>query len=354
MMDPLVREERENTRRGQRMEDRKAQILHEKTRLIGVDTQALKQQTIQRAERERIDLERDMYYDAMSNSHARNLSEMEALRQKQVRESNVQVNRFRAQQEEEQRRDDMIKARAAESYKYQDTAFLKFRGEDPLIDQRVKAQQAQQMDWLSSQVQDLERREQQEQQFHAEYAQLNSETAMQRGALEAEDLANRKNLNRQNLRYNQQLSLEVSAENQRERMKDEARGQAEVNATMNGDLLNERVLNSQREGFKGFTKAQRDAVLAEQQRQVAALREKQRGEAAWDKGWEDDSERIRRELVKKDRAKMQAATQRKIQLRKEQERQRAEKTRHYDYLDNVVYTNPAQPSYFEQFGQSAR
>jgi len=354
MMDPLAREARENQRRGQRMEDRKANILHEKTRIIGVDTQALQQQTLERAERERIDLERDMYYDAMGNSYARNQSEMESLRQTQVKEKQVQVNRFRAQQEEDKRRAAMIEARGSESYKHQDTNFLKFRGEDLLMRDRVKAQQAQQMDWLASQVGELQQREQQKQQFDAEYTQLNTDTAMLREMQENQQTANRSALAAENYRYNRQLAVETSAEKQRERMKDEARSQAEVNQTCNGDLLNERVHNSQRDGFRGFTKAQREAVLAEQQRQVAALRAKQAEEASWEKGWQDDSERVRRELVKKDRAKMQAATQRKIQVRKEQELQRAEKQRHYDYLDNVVYTNPVQESYFGQFGQSAR
>jgi len=354
MMDPLERQARETQRYSQRMEERKPRILHAKTRIIGVDTQSLGQQTRERQERERIELERDMYYDAMSNGHARTLTEMESLRQKQVRQKNVEVNRFREQQEDDRRRNDMIKARIADNYKLEETNFLKFRGEDAGIHNRVKAQQNQQMDWLSHQVSNLQVREDDQRQYEADIARYNSQVHEALCQQEAEAARRRLALAKEGLRYNQQLAIQVAAGKDRERMKEEARSQAEVNATMNGDLLNERVLNSQRDGFKGFTPEQRSAVLAEQQRQVEALRQKRKDEAAWEKGWQDDAESVRREMVKKDRAKMAAATQRNVQYRKTQEDQAGEKQRVYDYLDNVVYTNPVKESYFQQWGQSAR
>jgi hypothetical protein len=61
------------------------------------------------------------------------------------------------------------------------------------------------------------------------------------------------------------------------------------------------------------------------------------------------------------RARMIADRQKQVYARQETKnvattrlQQAKERTLRLDYLDNVVYTNPAQPAYFDQFGTSCR
>ena len=99
-LDPLAREAREIERRRERLNERTRRVLHPKTRLIGIDTQALQQQVTEKQDRERLELERDLFYDANVVQQARSVTEMEAQRQRTARKEREELNFYRKAQNE--------------------------------------------------------------------------------------------------------------------------------------------------------------------------------------------------------------------------------------------------------------
>jgi len=99
-MDPLAREAREIELRRGRLNERTRRVLHAKTRLIGVDTQALAQQVAEKQDRERQELERDFHHDSVTIAHARAVSEQEGLRQREVKQSLAELTAYRKAQAE--------------------------------------------------------------------------------------------------------------------------------------------------------------------------------------------------------------------------------------------------------------
>lgn len=354
MMDPLEREAQEVARRRQRLEDRKPRVLHQKTRLIGIDTQALDYQVNEKQDRMRCEMERDVYFDSMTNKHAKMLVEQESIYQMETKARMQDLNRFRAEQQKQQERNAAAIAASAEDYKNDKTTFLQFRGVDGGAADRRSRQQAQQMDWLNQQVDQKIAKEQSEFNTIAQDEQEQRRILEFRGEQEAMQEADRRNQAVMNNRMNQSLALEKNQREARAARKQASLDQAEIKATLSSDFMTETRTDGQRETFKGFTKAQRAAILEEQARQVTALQERQAAASDEQQKYENDCEAVRRSLVIAERKKQASRRMAAVQLRQEHELQRNEKNMRYDYLDNVVYTNPVDDSFFQQFGQSVR
>lgn len=353
MEDPLVRQAREDERRAARLEARKPRVLHAKTRLMGIDVEALDQQTAEKADMTRLDMERDLYFDRMRIGHNDALTKMENMRQQEERERAREMDRFRQQQEREKIRDKMVADSIADSYKNEETTFLRFKGEDPMKYERTLFQKQQQMDWLNQQVEDLQGRKSRTRLEDAQYTAHMAQITELRRQMEEEAEAQRRALAAQNNKMNQGLAVDKRASLERDRRNDEELARAEIEAQLASEFMNENQVHG-KSNFKGFSSAQRDAILEEQARQVAALRERKAREASKEAQFNQDSEHVRRMLVIADRQKMNNRTKQNVALRQEQERQKRDNQVRYDYLDNVVYTNPVKESFFEQFGQSAR
>jgi len=101
--DPLAREQREIQGRRARDEQRKPRYLHAKTRLFGVDTMALDQQVLEKQEKERLDMERELYYDDLNSTFSRALSEQDVIRAQAKRQQQMELNEFRKAQEREKK-----------------------------------------------------------------------------------------------------------------------------------------------------------------------------------------------------------------------------------------------------------
>jgi len=119
--------------------------------------------------------------------------------------------------------------------------------------------------------------------------------------------------------------------------------------------LNEAVLvRGGSSNFKGFSTEQRQHILDEQKAQMDDLRARRNQEQKEEADYATQQEDIRRAMLRADREK---AAYRKEQLKNlsaERQGQAQEKTMRYDYLDNVVYTNPPEDTFFGQFGKSCR
>lgn len=302
----------------------------------------------------RQDMERDMYFERMRTNQMQTLTQMEGERQTEQRQRAVEVDRFRQQQQKQKERDRMIQDQVADAYKYDETTFLRFRGEDPLSHERNRAQKQQQLDWLTEQINDLSAKQYRERADEAAYAAQTAQLTALRKQMEEEAESQRRTTALQDVHRNQHLAMEKRATLERDRRNDEYLSQQEVDGALGSNFMNETRSDVQRETFKGFTSAQRDAILEEQSRQVAALRQRKAAEANREAKAHNDAEKVRRAMVIAERQKMNQRTVAKHELRREHERQHKQKEIQYDYLDNVVYTNPPKEEFFAQFGQSAR
>jgi hypothetical protein len=354
-MDPLERERQEIERRRQRCNERAKRLLHAKTRLIGVDTLALSQQVSEKQERERLDLERNLYYDDLNVTHGKMITDQQTIRERERRRKAEELNFFRKEQEKEKRRRDLLDESALRNFQDMDTAFLKFQGEDLDKANRVKAQQMQQQDWLAQQINQLAASELQNRQDEEDYDATQERIRQIQEEQEA-TARDRKACERARLNeFNRQQGAYKKAERARAAQVTQQLDDMELSSQINSKFLNEGV--SARAGtasFKGFSTAQRQRIIDEQQLQQEELRARSLRDQKEERDYAQQQEEIRRAMVKADREREARRQQATLNLAKEREMQAKEKTLRYDYLDNVVYTNPVQESFFDQFGRGCR
>jgi hypothetical protein len=94
--------------------------------------------------------------------------------------------------------------------------------------------------------------------------------------------------------------------------------------------------------------------LDEQKAQMDAKRVVRAQEDDDEAQYHQMQEDVRRARMIADRQKQVYARQEVKNVATTRLQQAKERTLRYDYLDNVVYTNPADESYFDQFGTSCR
>lgn len=354
-MDPLAREAREIERRRARLNERTRRVLHAKTRLIGVDTQALAQQVAEKQDRERLELERDFYHDSTAISHARAVSEQEAERQRQVKQNLAELNSFRKAQAEEKVRKSLLQESGAEALRDMETTFLTFQGEDLGFAARTRQQQLQQQDWLAQQIKELGDKEARERAETQEYEQMHERIAEIQ--LENEEAAkwNKRQEAEQVKEFNRAQAAAKAEKAARLAALEQAADDEELQGQLQSVFLNEGVpQGAGTEYFKGFSTSEHQAILDARNRQIEENKRRRQQEQKENESYDDQQERIRRAMILADRERQANKTQALSNLANERKVQAKEKTIRYDYLDQVVYPNEVTEPFFEQFGQSCR
>lgn len=361
-LDPLEREKREIERRRQRLDDRKTRILHAKTRVMGVDVDALNEQVKERQERERLEVEREMYHDALSAHHSKILSGMEEERKVKERLSKEELNFYRSQQSAEKRTREQRQASGWHNMlDSTGSTFLQFTGEDLDKNLRTTAQATQQKDWLAQQLAMQADREARDRQDAADYA-THQAYILQLKKQNEEDKAAQAVAR---LRGVQEYNLQVSAQKRQSAARSSAANQSanndELANTLSSPLLNEVVqpsaLGDHRTipyGFKGFSAARRQEILEAQYDQAQQIAEKRVAQRLEEADYARQSEAVRREMIRADRAREEAERARLVALKDERMHQHKQKTLRDQYHNHVVYTNPVREEYFQQFGTSGR
>lgn len=353
VIDPLEHERSEIERRRGRYNDRTNRILHAKTRLYGIDTLALDQQVKEKQEKERLEMERNVYYDDVSVLHARAVSEQEAQRQLEERKRAEELNFYRKLQEQEKRRKNFVEESGAAQLYDTDTLFLKFQGEDPGHAARTKAQQNQQQDWLAQQIFELSSKEARTRQEEADYDSYQTEILELKRAQEDEAVRVKRRMQEETVEYNKQLSQKQAAERSRSAQLSQALDDMELSNQMNSNFLNEGTKGTSA-NFKGFSTSQRQRILDEQHQQMMEAAGKHERELQEARAYDQQQEDIRRSIVKADRQQQAYKAQALKNLSLERTMQAKEKNLRYDYLDNVVYTGEITEEFFGAFGKSCR
>lgn len=321
----------------------------------------MNEQVRERQERERLEAERELYHDDLTNHHSKVLSSLEEERKMKERIQKEELNFYRQQQANEKRTREQRAASGWDTMTDQNTPFLAFTGEDREKMLRDKAQKEQQKDWLAQQMQLQMDREARERQDEADYATHQQRILEMKLQNEKEQHAAAVARNRATQEYNQQVAAQKANSRMRYSAQQHHANEAEMNATLGSALLNETVppsaLGDHRAipyHFKGFSTQQRQDILDAQARQQEALQQKRIQERLEEKDAAAQAEAIRREMLRIDRQKEEYERQRLLALKDERFHQHKQKTLRDQYYNNVVYTNPVREEFFQQFGTSAR
>jgi len=363
-MDPLERQRIETEKRRLRNIERAKRILHPKTRIMGIDKNALADQVKVKQEAARLESERNSFYDNQAVRHAKIANEHFTKKQNERRKEHQELEFFRVQQINEKR------ARLAAEEKAKNlpelpTPFLDFAGEDPHINERKKLQQAQQKDWLNQQLDSLKAKETNSAQAQADYDAVQLRIYEIKGKLEADAAKVRGQENRKAVLINRQLAMEKQQREDQAKAIAKRQEEYELQQTLNSDLLTETVHPRLQGGskkcsdalpyhFKGFSVNQRQEILDIQQQQLQAINAKRAAEREAEEAFNEQQVNIRRQLMLQERQRQQQKVQERASLESTRRVQQKDHKTRTDYLNNTVYQNPVDPSFFQQFGTSCR
>lgn len=361
----MERESREIERRRARNEDRAARVLHAKTRIMGVDTAAFNAQIAEKRTIQQQEADRAAAADLQMKQHAQAMIQAEQERQRQVRAEKEHLDAYRLIQAKERRVQAILEHNEAETkHKDPSTTFLDFKGEDLAYSERVRTQKAQQQDWLTQQLQIKNARDEKQRQDQQDYEeaqrQINERIRAQEEALSQQKRAEARQL----LETNRALA---AAKRQRESVDSHSNAvysDMDVTTHLNSDLLNEvvnpRTFDSANHPrplpyhFKGFTPDQVQGVMEGQKHQLHMLAQKRQAERQMEAEIAQDREAVRRAMVQQEREQQAQKRAGLVALKQEHTVQAKDKTMRDSYLNNVIYQNPVNPVYFDQFGQSCR
>jgi hypothetical protein len=282
------------------------------------------------------------------------LNEQDAQKQRHTESRKNELEKFRQAQTREKRRMAAAERLAGDELTRVPTDFLKFGGEDPNMKDRVRAQKLQQQDWLAQQIADLQQREQNEQDEQNSYDAMQQRITEIQGEQQARVAVERQRKRDEVLEFNKQLASQKRSMRTQELQLNQNLDDAELTQTLNSGLMNEAGNDGVTTNFKGFTTEERQRILDIQQMQMDDKNARRAQEEEEERVFAAQQEDIRRARLINDREQSAWRKQQRMQLQDDQRKQAEEKTIRYDYLDNVVYTNPTQSSYFEQFGRSCR
>lgn len=356
-VDPLEREAKEIDRRRARLEDRRQRILHAKTRLIGVDVDALDGQVRAKHRQSLEALAEDRYYESLTQCHAGQLTSLVNAKLENEAAARHQLAFHHQQQAAEKKSRDTLSRERARSPMNVETNFLNFTGEDLLYQQRLAQQKQQQREWATQQIEIKMAQEAKELMDDADYEATQAQYRELQRQNEERQMYNTIKTNESIANTNKVLAAEKCYRERVERQVDECAKQTELVNTFTDRFM---VEDSQsRDGnrgycFKGFTVEDRQAILDQQRQQQLELEQRRQQQTAEQRAYDNQQDKYRRQLILADIQQRQYQTKQRQSLSEVHERQAREKQARDRYLDAVVYTNPVKEEYFQQFGTSAR
>lgn len=372
----LERQYAQDARRSQRINDLKPRLLHAKTRLIGIDVDALDSQVEAKQERLRHERERDLHYEKMTTENARMISTLDAKKRVNMRAAEEQLAAFRKEQAlEKKRRDreDALRAMGAAgeggAQGRDDTAvFIKFPGEDRDKDVRDKMQARQLQDWLTEQV--VERQQDRAAAAAEEQVRFDQTRRINSLADDAEEQAKaaRRKASEEVARYNKEMAARKVAKQRFTAEKSLRQATTELDQALQSQFLNEdpattmslhpaTVSQPTRRvpyHFKGFSVQERQSIVDQQRQQQLELRNRRIKEQQDEMDYARQQEDLRREMIRQDRerARVQATNLKTLQYVHRAQKQ--EQDARTDYINKNVYVNPVDAAFFDKFGTSAR
>ena len=353
--DPLERERREVERRRVRLEERRQRVLQAKSRLIGVDTAALAQQVDERRRRETEEARRELHFDHTAVAQASAVTHLVGKAREAELLTRADLSFFQQRQAQEKRLREEAEAARRQVKEEPSRVFLQFLGEDRQAKERERLQRLQQRDWATAQVRQLERREEKERVEEADYEhyqqqirQMQAANEQRKAEAELQAAASLQSTNRS-------LAAQKAA-TERLRASAEAHAEAkELSHTAHSRFMTEQVRPADTGYcYKGMSDAQRQEVLDGVWRQQEERRQARQKERAADAAYDVQQAEYRRALVLADIDRKRREQTVREAVKEERLRQRQEKVISDRHLNEVVYTNPVDDAFFQQFGTSCR
>ncbi|KAI8896834.1 RIB43A-domain-containing protein [Globomyces pollinis-pini] len=354
--------------------DRKERIFNPKVRILGVDLKALDQQIDIKNHISDVERKRNEALDHQAKLNNEILQLMDE-KVKQARRNQLKdMNDFRKQnQQPYQRRDFDLYDPAAlkndfparvtdEDPRIGVSSLQRFEGEDLAVWKREDHQKEQMRIWTDEQLFEKEQLRQralnEKKQYESFQRNINDKMdALQRAVEKA-----KKDQAKYDNEYNQALTEEKYRREEKQKAYETELNTREIINNVNGVYLTEQpdVFNIggghkvRVDLFKGFTPEQKRNILEIQEKQriehQQALQKKEREENEW--AIQDMANRRAIELMT--REKERRAKQLSIQIRKENELKALEDKKRRNFIDKVLYTNPPQDAYFNQFNTTSR
>ncbi|CEP02474.1 RIB43A-like with coiled-coils protein 2 [Plasmodiophora brassicae] len=360
---------------------RKARIFDPKTRVIGVDVASLDALVAERREREQDERRRDRAFDQQSVEIARQLTELQRIRQRKILERNAQVQDYRARsQKVEDRRDyDLYDPallrkqrppRNGDDVDLPASSLQMFNGEDLHKRDRVRQQQRELSQWVRGSLAERDAIRADEVACEQAYAEQVAQVDAELERLQQSKQTNARVHSVQVQNFNRDLDVVVHRARDEVAKRSDEVARKEVQYNLGSAWLNERYETTRRVNkpslytssqhayipwnFKGYSAAERQSILDAQAAQIEEKRALKAAEDARNAEQDKELAAINRELLLTARARQRNDLKHRLDVRHEQEQQRMEFKKKYDYINNELYQNKVDDYVFDCFGTSTR
>lgn len=369
------KEARAIARRRAMEEERKMRIFNAKTRVFGVDKQALEAQIMDKDLTKQLDHERDEAFAdrLLTTEHRMQLLDREASRVRKELLKDQEDYRGKYQQKDQRREWDLndpdgLKKEAPARVGDGDprlgpSSMQKFFGEDLRNGARVRKQQSQLANWVKQQMFDKQKQTEMEQELERMENERMEELNERRAQMEEQEFASRRRMNHAVKDYNLALADARREKERIDRDEEIANNLEEIHNNIHSDLLSENPAVGQsaihphrvrKDHYKGMSQSQIDEIRDQQSRQLSEKQMTTLRQQQEDEQWDLVQEAVRRNLLAGERETSRRRQEFNRQLVAEQKRQAEQQRAHQDYLNKVVYTNKPSDGYFAQFGTTTR
>ncbi|KAH0795892.1 RIB43A-like with coiled-coils protein [Histomonas meleagridis] len=351
-----------------RMLDRKATLLDPQKRRIGIDVAAIQRQIQEKKEREAMEKARDEAFDQMvleQQALVLEAQERERMQRRQIAEDDdlYRKNYQKPSQSREYdiwRKDIKRISKPARNPENESTlgpsSGQVFEGEDPGISQRLLKQAQQREEWHREQMREREAIKQKEQMEDLQYQLAELET--QKKVLEYMEATERakSEVDREIANENIRMMNEKKRREQEEREHEQQMNDAELRNNARSRTIME-VMSSRKDSpqeYRGMTIDEQKAVFDEQAKQIEEKKRIKNEEKERENQWDQYFEYLRQEGDRKEAEYLRRKQMEQKELFEFQKRQNEEFKKRQRYLNNVVYTNVPDDSYYNQWGHDTR
>jgi len=362
-------------RRRNQEEHRKSRIFNAKTRLIGVDLQALETQNQDRKQMEDMERKRAEAYakDAMRNDKIAEM--LEQRKTHDVAELSKALDEFRLlhQQPNGRREFDLYDpeylkkdkpARVSDDDpRCGPSSIQKFDGEDLNNKARTKFQHEQLREWSSAQKRERDQADANQKKADHLYELKMKELDQRAMDLHDAEEACRTAIQQATNDYNNALANENEARRDLQKQQELDDNSTELANNIYGDILTENPAVAQSafgphrvvpDRWKGMTPEQIADIRRTQELQRRENERTRQEEELRDQEYERQSSANARAAMLLEREKERREKDMRKQLDDENKRLANEQGAHKDYMDKEVYTNPPTAGYFMQWNTSSR
>jgi len=356
-------------------EQRKSRIFDAQTRQIGVDTAGLSTQIEEKRLRNQIENERKKAYDAEMVKNSQICTLLDTRQQNDTMRQNVELNKFRAEQQTaasrrefdlydpESKKKDQPARVSDDDPRCQVSGLQLFQGEDLSAKERKKLQQEQMREWIKQQL--SEKNREKEASMHAEtlYQRKMMQLDQRAVLLAKEEDECRRNLNVATKSYNAALDAERKAKEAIDKQKELDDNFTELSNQVYGDTLTEnpgvaqssfgghRVITDR---WKGMSDEQKVEIMRIREEQQAEKQRKTEEEKELQKEYERSQLLQANAAILMEREMNRKAAEIEKKIAEENMRLQKEQKDTLTKLTKEVYTNPPTDAYFTQFNTGTR